>query len=604
MLLFLDVPVVTIASKKYQKTSDSPVPVEVIGEKEIRLSGASGIPELLRRVAGVDVLSVSASDHNVSIRGFNQQTSSRVLVLLDGRPVYLDFYGLVLWDALPVTMDGIRQIELVKGPGSSIYGGNAFNGVINIITKSPEEINGTVFSLAGGEYDTAGGSLLWGEKKGKTSWKMSVSRDEYDEWEENNSLKYSDSAFFMYGREIGAASSLSLSASINKSEGETMTSLDNFFREAEQKHVMLDFKSGDSLKMKFFWNGLDSEIEGERVLPLFESMSVVSQHQFDIDTDSYEAEVIKFFEIGKEDGLLLGANYRKNCLDSDMFDDDHEQEIFGFFSEAEFQLGSAVKATLGGRYDRHPLVDGNFSPRLGFLYKSDEKSVFRLSYSTAYGLPTFTQSYLHIERGLTPIVGNRELDVEKIESFNLGYSYFIARRGEAKIDLFYNEVEDIIRWPEDLSLDDRYRNVDSYTVRGAELSLTINMTHALDFRINYAFINIDYSNREENFNESPESKLNAGFDYQWGKFFGSFYAHYVSKTRWPLYASTLTAQYGYVYDKVIESYTVVNVNAGFNLNRHATFSIYGNNIFNERHKEDPLGDKTGRKIIARLKYRF
>ena len=109
LLLFQEIPVVTIASKKPQKVMDSPVPVVVIEEAEIEISGATNVPDLLRRVAGIDVLAVSASDHNVSIRGFNQQTSSRVLVLIDGRPVHLDFYGFVIWDALPVSMDEIKR---------------------------------------------------------------------------------------------------------------------------------------------------------------------------------------------------------------------------------------------------------------------------------------------------------------------------------------------------------------------------------------------------------------------------------------------------------------------------------------------------------------
>jgi len=338
-------------------------------------------------------------------------------------------------------------------------------------------------------------------------------------------------------------------------------------------------------------------------------MNLFKKHRFNIDTDSYEAEVTKLFQWEKKDTLLLGANFRKNCVDSDMFDGKHEQEIYGLFAEADLQLNSSIKATLGGRYDHHPLVNGNFSPRAGILFSLDDKSLFRLSYTTAYGLPTFTQSYLYVDRVfIDPIVGNRELDPEKIKSFNLGYNRLISNHIEIKMDAFYNEVEDVIRWPEDVSPppagDDRYRNVDSYTVRGAEVSLQVNVAKALDLRVNYAFINIDYSNRDEDFDESPESKFNAGFDYHSEKNFASLYAHYVSDTRWPAYATTPTAQYGYSYDKVVESYWIVNANLGVNISRESEISFYGYNILNEGHNEDPLGDKLGRKIVARFKYRF
>ena len=612
LLLFQDIPLVSIASKKPQRVVDSPVPVIVIEEAEIELSGATNVPDLLRRFAGIDVLAVSASDHNVSIRGFNQQTSSRVLVLIDGRPVYLDFYGFVIWDALPVSMDEIERIEIVKGPGSSMYGGNALNGVINIITKSPEEIDGTAVAISGGEYDTLAGSIMYGRKSGATGYKFSFSRDEYDEWEQDGSYKYSDSAYFMIERDLARSSSLTLSGSIDQSEGETMTSVDNFFRDTTQSHLMVDYRAWNDLNLKLFWNGFDSEIEGERVFPYLEGFGVFKQHKFFIETDTYEAEMTKLFKAGKNNSLLIGGNYKLHNIDSDMFDDSHRQKIYGLFAEDEIRLGSALSATLGGRYDHHPLVKGNLSPRLGLVYSAAEGHMFSLSYTTAYGLPTFTQSYLYIEMyppptfALAPVRGNEELDVEMIKSTNFGYIGLVSDKLELNLDLFYNEIEDIVRFP-DLSTDDRYRNVDSYTVRGAELAVKTKVTKALDFSINYAFLNIDYSDREGGFHQSPESKLNVGLNYTSEKLFGSIYAHYVSKTRWPEYEGSLSANPaydGYDYDKVLDAYSMVNMNIGIKPAKGMTLSLYGYNIFNDRHKEDPLGDALGRKILAKMKFEF
>lgn len=611
LLLFQDIPIVNIASKKPQKVMDSPVPVVLIGEREIELSGATNVPDLLRRVAGIDVLAVSASDHNVSIRGFNQQTSSRVLVLIDGRPVYLDFYGFITWDALPVSMDEIQQIEIVKGPGSSMYGGNAFNGVINIITKSPEEIDGTALSLSGGEYDTLRGSIIHGQRIGRTSYKFSFSREEYDEWEQDGSYKYSDSAYFMVERDLAKSSSLTLSGSINKSEGETMTSLDNFLRETTQSHLMVDYHRGRDFDLKLFWNGFDTDITGEKVLPYLEGIGVFNQHKFFIETDSYEAEITKLFKTGQNNSLFIGGNYKLHSIDSDMFDDSHRQGVYGLFAEDEFHIAESFTVTAGGRYDHHPLVKGNFSPRLGLVYSAAEDHMLRFSYTTAYGLPTFTQSYLYVEMypppafTLTPIRGNKELDVERVKSTNLGYTGFVSDSLELNIDLFYNEIEDIIRFP-DMSTNDRYWNVDSYTVRGMELSLKAEVTKAIDFSINYAFLDIDYSNRDEGFYESPESKFNVGLDYASKKFFGSLYAHYVSETRWPAYEASESADpnYGYDYDKVLDAYSMVNLNIGIKPVKGMKLSLYGYNILNDRHKEDPLGDKVGRKIMAKMKFEF
>ena len=612
LLLFQEIPVVTIASKKPQKVVDSLVPVVVIEATEIELSGAANIPDLLRRIAGIDVLAVSASDHNVSIRGFNQQTSSRVLVLIDGRPVYLDFYGFVIWDALPVSMDEIRRIEIVKGPGSSMYGGNAFNGVINIITKSPEEIGGTVLSLSGGEYDTVVGSIMHGQKVGRTGYKFSFSRDEYGEWEQDGSYKYSDSANFLVERDLARSSSLSLSGSIDQSEGETMTVLDNFLRETTLSHLMVDYRGGNDLNLKLFWNAMDTEIEGERVLPFFKNLSSANPDKFFIETDTYEAEMTKLLKTGRNNSLLIGGNYKVHKIDSDMFDDSHRQKVYGVFAEDEIRIAESFTATAGLRYDHHPLVNGNVSPRLGLVYSAAEDHILRLSYTTAYGLPTFTQSYLLVEMYLpptfsfTPIRGNEELDVERVKSTNLGYTGFVSDSLELNIDLFYNEIEDIIRFPDISNGIDHYMNVDSYTVRGAEMAIKTKVTKALDFSINYAFLHIDYSDGEGGFHQSPESKLNVGLDYTSGSLFGSLYAHYVSETSWIEYKDSFSADknYGYKYDKVLDAYSMVNLNIGIKPVKGMKLSLYGYNIFNDRHKEDPLGDELGRKILAKMKLEF
>lgn len=231
LLLFAEIPVVNIASKKPRKANESPLPVVVIDEDDIILSGARNVPELLRRVAGVDVLSISASDYNVSIRGFNQESSDKVLAMIDGRSVFLDFYGIVLWDALPISMNEIERIEIVKGPGSSIYGANAFNGVINIITKSPGEIDGTLLSLEGGEFDTFAGALVHGRRVAGFGYKFAVSRDQYSEWEGDNSRRHSTSGNFAIERQFERKSRIIFSGSIDESTGKTFTALDNFIRE-------------------------------------------------------------------------------------------------------------------------------------------------------------------------------------------------------------------------------------------------------------------------------------------------------------------------------------------------------------------------------------
>lgn len=130
-------PVTTSATGKPQRASEAPVPMEIVTADEIRRSGATNIPDALRHVLGVDVIRWSPEGADVSVRGFNSPYNPRLLVLLNGRQVYADHFGMVFWNAIPVQMSEIRQIEVVKGPNTALFGFNAAIGVINIVTFNP-----------------------------------------------------------------------------------------------------------------------------------------------------------------------------------------------------------------------------------------------------------------------------------------------------------------------------------------------------------------------------------------------------------------------------------------------------------------------------------
>lgn len=130
-------PVTTSATGKPQRVSQTPVSMDIITAEDIRKSGAIDIPQLLSRVAGVDVTRSFKSHADVNIRGYNDPFSHRVLTLINGRQVYIDNFGMTMWNGLPVQLSEIKQIEIVRGPNTSLFGFNAASGVINIVTFNP-----------------------------------------------------------------------------------------------------------------------------------------------------------------------------------------------------------------------------------------------------------------------------------------------------------------------------------------------------------------------------------------------------------------------------------------------------------------------------------
>src|ERR1700730_1462710 len=155
---------VTSVSKKEQKLSSVAAAIFVITQEDIRRSGATNLPDLLRMVPGLDVAQINANTWAISARGFNLEFANKLLVLVDGRAVYTPLFGCVYCDTLDVPLEDIEQIEVIRGPGGTVWGANAVNGVINIITKSAAETQGGLITAGGGTQAEGFGTVQYGGK--------------------------------------------------------------------------------------------------------------------------------------------------------------------------------------------------------------------------------------------------------------------------------------------------------------------------------------------------------------------------------------------------------------------------------------------------------
>src|SRR5713101_287043 len=141
---------VTTASKQPVKVARTPAAIYVITQEDIRRSGATSIPEVLRLAPGAEVARIDAVKWSIGIRGFGSRLSRAVLVVIDGRTVYSPLYAGVYWEVQDTLMEDVERIEIIRGPGATIWGPNAVNGVINIITKKAKDTRGVLVSAGGG----------------------------------------------------------------------------------------------------------------------------------------------------------------------------------------------------------------------------------------------------------------------------------------------------------------------------------------------------------------------------------------------------------------------------------------------------------------------
>src|SRR5437870_2819376 len=349
----------------------APASLTVITADEIRLTGAATIPEILRRVPGVDVAEMNPSDTNVSVRGFNRRIANKVLVLVDGRSVYQDFLGATLWPLLDVSVQDIARIEVIRGPGSALYGANAYAGVVNIITKTGDEVNGGRAFLQTGNYGTVQGAVSAGGRNGKLTYRTSLAYDRADKWSNDAPPGFS-SQFSQPGRsreiqraEIAAdyqSSGLQVRAgagfdNMNAMEVFPLGSLRTFGNEGQGGFLRAEASSGET-DVKIYWNALRMRSGPEywpTALP-----SILASVRADV-IDASARTGLQFQLLGRH-RFNFGAGFRYSTVDWGFLTQRadggtrYTQEHFSGFLQDEWEPSRRVTVTLSYRVDRHPLL--------------------------------------------------------------------------------------------------------------------------------------------------------------------------------------------------------------------------------------------------------
>jgi iron complex outermembrane recepter protein len=158
---------ITSVSKKDKQLFDTPAAVYVVSREEIRSSGARNVPDALRLVPGMEVAQINSSTWDVGVRGFDERFSNKMLVMIDGRSLYSAIFGGIYWDSLDLVMEDIDRIEVIRGPGGSLWGSNAVNGTVNIITRSSQATQGALISEESGSDTPVSLTARYGGQAGK-----------------------------------------------------------------------------------------------------------------------------------------------------------------------------------------------------------------------------------------------------------------------------------------------------------------------------------------------------------------------------------------------------------------------------------------------------
>ena len=456
---------VTSVSKKEQTLSKTGAAVFVIGQEDIRRSGASNIPDLLRMVPGVQVAQIASNQWAITIRGFNNLYSNKVLVLIDGRTVYVNSFAGVFWDQLDIAPENIERIEVIRGPGGTVWGANAVNGVINIITKSAADTKGglvtassgnretdAVFGQYGGDAGSRGAYRVFGKYFNINKSTLGSGRPASDGW-------HGGGVGFRADLGISSRDTLSIQAEYRGTNGggETRAVLDGPPPSVALVNQPVDNDSGDILARweHTFKGGSSTSIQFyNNSLSRYESGFHLTENSVDVDFEHHLA-------LGSRNDVVWGLDYRNTrgtekpttAFAFTATPASRTDNLVSAFVQDEMRLGKSVYWTIGSKFEHNNYTGFEVEPSTQLVWQRSAKSSFWGAASRAIRQPDRFDFGVNFPFGVVPvpgfgtgmvvISGSPTLHAEQLKDFEVGYRSQLSPRLSLDLTTFLSYYENL-----------------------------------------------------------------------------------------------------------------------------------------------------------------
>ncbi len=476
--------VVVTATKTEQDPKDVTQSVTVITADDIKKSGASTVAEAVERTAGVEVndYGPKGSLSDISIRGSSYQ---QVLVLLDGRRLNSASAGGFNMSDLPVPLEDIDRIEIVRGPSSALYGADAMGGVVNIITKKPAALSTAVTGAAGSHgYE----SLVIGNSNrlDKAYYALSAGKEKYDGFRANSDLDQS-TVNAKAGYEISPDSSLELTSDYIEKEIGVPGSLQFPSPLARQwdrnSGTSLAYRTKFTKDMEFKLNAYQNreELIYKDPDPFFPQDS---RHTG--TTNGAEAQTN--WLANSWNLMTIGVDAREDHIESSDAGE-HTASLAGVYFQDEISIGEPLIVVLGGRYDSHSVYGDKFSPRASARYLvAGAGTIIRASAGEAFRAPTLNDLYWAFD-GFEQ--GNPDLKPESSTEYEGGVEQPFGKGNSVKFTAFERKVKDLIQWESGPAPTYIYSpvNIGKARITGYEAETKFTLLEQFIWALNYTYLN-------------------------------------------------------------------------------------------------------------------
>lgn len=527
--LFFEEQALVTATKRPTSLRKAPATATIITADEIRNMGARNLLDVLKMVPGVGISTNEFGANMVEVRGIRTATVEKILVMIDGHSLNKNFTGSALYnvdDMLP--MENIRQVEVVRGPGSALYGNSAFVATINIITRNAEEIDGVELKSGGGTSDTFKGNLIGGKAIGDnltlsgsldhyqtngpkltvaadaltgTGYSMAPGAPNLKFRQTDAFLKIGYGDFSFRGQYVTRKKNLFIGLQSALSDDSNKDSIESYWGEAAY-----DLQLGEDLSVnlklyydhykqdpfvKLFPAGYSGAFpEGVIARPFVKDQTIGGEVQIDWDVFAGNHLIAGIsYEYLRQYDVKLLANYNATLTDLgpvqevNNWNRDVTRQIWALYLQDEWQLPYDINLTAGVRYDHYSDFGDTLNPRVGLVWSFLENADMKLLYGQAFRAPNFQELY-NINNPV--VIGNSGLKPEKIQTYEAGLAWRLSRFFVANLNYFYSSIDDLIGW-NTTTTPAVNANVGKSETQGIELGLNGVYGTDLYWKLNYAW---------------------------------------------------------------------------------------------------------------------
>ncbi len=456
---------VTSVSRRSEPMKETASAIYVITAEDIRRSGYNSIPEILRLAPGVEVAREGAHSWTISIRGFNSDLSNKLLVLIDGRSVYSPLYAGVFWDAQDTLLQDIERIEVISGPGGTMWGANAVNGVINIITRSATETNGFLMELGTGDEQQAVIGLRHG-------WSLSkdLATRVYAKYSEHEpSLQMSGDNGVDESRTARAGFRMDWERDNNTDvtlQGDVYTSELGAFLPGSFTLGTLpgpEFEgdvdiAGHNLLARWL-----HRLDGDATLQFqgyYDHTARDIPNIFDERRDTLDLDFQHQFRYGTRHNIIWGAGFRltsdrlKNTIFAAFVPDERTDRTYSLFAQDEIALiPDRLFLTVGTKLQKNDYTDFELQPNLRINWMASERQSLWAAVSHAVRIPARLNTDLRLTVPVSVpglpvplyvnVSGNENFRSEDLTATEVGYRFGISQDLSLDVSLFYNQYDNL-----------------------------------------------------------------------------------------------------------------------------------------------------------------